>query len=168
MNYAINALFFTDGTMHKIYIDKGKYEFIYQLSSIIYSSIISILFDKILQFFALTEGIILDFKNNRKNIDIKELIHKGLKLISKIFTRSVLYFIISTIFLLFYWYYLALFCAIYVNTQIHLIKDTAVSFGLNLITPFAINILPGIFRIPSLSNKNNKYLFFISKVLQQL
>ena len=41
MNFTINALFFNDDTMHKIYEDKGKFEFLYQLPQIIYSSIIS-------------------------------------------------------------------------------------------------------------------------------
>jgi len=168
MNYTINALFFNDETMHKIYIDKGKYEFIYQLPTIIYSTLISIFFDKILKFFALSETAILDLKSSRNNIDVGKLKDMNLKLRKKIFIKTFLYFTISTFILLFYWYYLALFCAIYVNTQIHLVKDTAISFGLNLLTPFVVNLLPGIFRIPSLSNKNNKksYLYTISKFLQ--
>ena len=168
MNYTINALFFNDETMHKIYIDKGKYEFIYQLPTIIYSTLISIFLDKILKFFALSETAILDLKSGRNNIDIGKLKNINLKLRIKIFIKTFLYFTISTFILLFYWYYLSLFCAIYVNTQIHLVKDTAISFGLNLLTPFVVNLLPGIFRIPSLSNKNNKksYLYTISKFLQ--
>ena len=38
---AVNALFFTDETMHKIYIDSGLFNFTYQLPQILYSSIIS-------------------------------------------------------------------------------------------------------------------------------
>ena len=157
-----------DETMHKIYIDKGKYEFIYQLQTIIYSTLISIFFDKILKFFALSETAILDLKSGRNNIDVGKLKDINLKLRKKIIIKTFLYFTISSFILLFYWYYLALFCAIYVNTQIHLVKDTAISFGLNLLTPFVVNLLPGIFRIPSLSNKNNKksYLCTISKFLQ--
>ena len=63
-----------------------------------------------------------------------------------------------------------MFCAIYNNTQVYLIKDTLISFGLSLLYPFGIYLLPGIFRIPSLSNKNNKreYLYTVSKVLQMI
>ena len=63
-----------------------------------------------------------------------------------------------------------MFCAIYKNTQLHLIKDTLISFGLSFIYPFGINLLPGLFRIPSLSDKkgNRKYLYIISKILQML
>ena len=61
-----------------------------------------------------------------------------------------------------------MFCAIYKNTQVYLIKDTAISFGLSLLYPFGIYLLPGIFRIPALSNKKNnrKYLYNFSKILQ--
>ena len=37
----VNVLFFTDSTMHKIYEDKGKFNFVYQIPQIIYSTIIS-------------------------------------------------------------------------------------------------------------------------------
>ena len=40
MYFTVNAFFFDDNTMHKIYEDKGKYHFIYQLPQIIYSTII--------------------------------------------------------------------------------------------------------------------------------
>ena len=36
----VNALFFDDDTMHKIYIDKGDFNFIYNLPQIIYSAIL--------------------------------------------------------------------------------------------------------------------------------
>ena len=41
MYCAINALFFNDSTMHKIYEDGGSFNFIYQIPQILYSSIIS-------------------------------------------------------------------------------------------------------------------------------
>ena len=63
-----------------------------------------------------------------------------------------------------------MFCAIYVNTQSHLIKDTLISFATSLISPFGIYLIPGIFRIPSLSNKKHKrnYLYGISKIIQMI
>ena len=37
----VNALFFSESTMHQIYGDKGKFNFIYQIPQIVYSSILS-------------------------------------------------------------------------------------------------------------------------------
>ena len=63
-----------------------------------------------------------------------------------------------------------MFCAIYINTQIHLFKDSLISFGLSLLYPLAIYLLPGIFRIPALSDKNEKseFIYSIGKLLQML
>ena len=43
-NYTVNALFFKDDTMHKIYLARGYFNFIYQLPQIIYSAVISFIF----------------------------------------------------------------------------------------------------------------------------
>ena len=63
-----------------------------------------------------------------------------------------------------------MFGAIYRNTQIQLIDDTLISFGLSLIYPFLIYLLPGIFRIPSLKREKGygKYLYNFSKLLQMI
>ena len=61
-----------------------------------------------------------------------------------------------------------MFGVIYKNTQVHLLKDTIMSFGLSLLIPFGIYLLPGFFRIPALSNHKNKKkcLYNFSKFLQ--
>ena len=84
--------------------------------------------------------------------------------------KFVLYFIVSFIFLLFFWYYVSVFCAVYRNTQMHLAKDTLSSFLLSFIDPFVIYIIPGIFRIPALSKSKNKrqYFYNFSQILQIL
>ena len=41
LNLTVNALFFNDSTMHKIYEDKGEYNFIYQMPQILYSTLIT-------------------------------------------------------------------------------------------------------------------------------
>ena len=40
LDFTINALFFTDDTMHKIYKDKGKFDLLYQIPQILYSTLI--------------------------------------------------------------------------------------------------------------------------------
>ena len=171
MNYTINSIFFNDDAMHKIYEQKGKFQFIYQLPYIIYSSVISTVLQSLLQILALSEELILNFKNNK---NVNNINKRKIKLINKLNTKFILFFIISKIFLLIFWYYLSMFCAIYNNTQIHLIKDTLIGFGMSLLYPFGIYLLPGMFRIPVLSNRNiknkknkvEKYLYNFSKFLQ--
>ena len=93
---------------------------------------------------------------------------RGSELEKKLRIRFITYFLVSFIFLLFFWYYISMFGAIYINTQFHLLKDTLTSFGLSFIYPFFIYLLPGLFRIPALSDekKKRKYLYKFSKFLQ--
>ena len=58
----------------------------------------------------------------------------------------------------------------YKNTQIHLIKDTIISFGTSMIYPFGIYLIPGIFRIGAVkaAKKDKECVFRLSKVLQLL
>ena len=52
---AMNALFFTDETMHKLYLTYGEYDFVQQIPQIIYSSIISQLFEVFICYLSLTD-----------------------------------------------------------------------------------------------------------------
>ena len=63
-----------------------------------------------------------------------------------------------------------MFGAIYRNTQFHLLKDTLVSFGLSLLYPFGIYLIPGFFRISALSEpkKKKECLYKLSTILQIL
>ena len=151
--------------MHKLYESKGSFDLEYKLPKIFYSSLISIVLNAPLKLLALSNNNLLELKDDKLKKKIK---NKSKRLINKLIIKFILYFIISLIFLLLFWYYLSMFCAIYRNTQYHLIKDTLISFGFSLLYPFGINLLPGIFRIPALSNPKKKriLLYKFSKVLQ--
>ena len=163
--YTVNALFFNDDAMHKIYESKGSFDFEYQLPIIAYSSLISMFLNTLLKLLALSNDSIINFKQNHKSSRVQ---HRGKKLYKQLCIRFVLYFIISFIFLLGFWYYISMFGAIYRNTQLHLLKDTVISFGLSFLYPFIIYLFPGIFRISSLKNslKKRELLYNFSKVLQ--
>ena len=151
-----------DSTMHKIYEDNGIFNLAYQINQIIYSTIISIIITQIVKYLSLTEKNVIKMKNEKiDNLDI--VIQAFLKCIM---IKFILFYSISYIFLFLFWYYLSCFCAVYKNTQIYLIKDTLISFGLSLVYPLFINLIPGIFRISSLKKKNKKILYQISKVIQ--
>ena len=149
--YTVNALFFTDDSIHHIYIKEGEYDFIYQIPYIIYSTLICSVINTIVKMLSLTQKDILSLK--LKNIG-ENLEQKKLKIKKGLLIKFILFFIISLIFLIFFWFYIASFCAVYRNTQIFLIYDTIISFGLSLIYPFGYYLMPGMFRIPALRNKN--------------
>ena len=165
--YFVNALFFDDKTMHKIYEDGGSFNFIYQIPQILYSSIVSTAINSLIKILAISENKILEFKKRKHNSNIDQ---KKKQLEKYLHYKFIMFFIITFIFTIFFWYYLACFCAIYGNTQIHLIKDTIISFGLSLLYPFGFCLFPCIFRIPSLSakNKNRKYFYKTSLLIQKV
>jgi hypothetical protein len=163
--FTVNELFFNDNNMNDIYINKGSYNFEYQIPQILYSSLISSILNAILKFMALSQSDIISFKKNKQKENLEQ---KTKELNNKIRIKTLLYYIISFLLLLFMLYYLSMFCARYTEAQYHLIKDTLISYALSMIYPFGIYLLPGLLRIPALSNRKNKkkYLFTISKIIQ--
>ena len=147
--------------MHIIYEDHRNFNFIYQIPQILYSSLISNFISIIIRYLSLSQKDILKIKKIKNNIQVES---KKLKKCLK--TKFILFFILELLFLFLFWYYLSCFCAIYNNTQIHLLKDTMISFGLFLLYPIGICLLPGIFRIPSLRSSNKECMYKFSKILQ--
>ena len=161
--YAVNALFFNDSTMHKIYEDKGKFNFLYQLPQIIYSTFISSSITFLMKFLSLSDKNIIEIKKEENIIS-----NNVFKIIKKMKIKFVLFFILSFLFLFLFWYYLSIFCAVYINTQLYLIEDTLISLGTSMLYPLGINLVPGIFRIYSLNTEkgDRESIYKISQILQ--
>ena len=159
--FTINGFFFSDDTMHKIHKDNGAFNIIYQIPQILYSSVVSAVINMILKMLSLSEKNILVIKQEK---DIKIATKKSKSIESCIIIKFIIFFILSNILLLFFWYFISCFCAVYTNTQMILIEDTLISFALSMAYPFGLNLLPGIFRIPALRAKyrDKKLLYKIS------
>ena len=163
--FAINTLFFNESKIHQIYRDVGKYNFSFFLPQIIYSFFISYTITTIIKYFSLSERNFIQIKiqKNIENIDVKiESIKKCL-----IF-KYIVFYIISLIFLILFWFYLSSFCAVYKNTQIYLIINTIISFLICIIYIIIFNFMPCILRIISLKNKDpiNQCLYKSSQILE--
>ncbi len=159
--YTISALFFNESSLHIVYEQNGIYNLIDQIPQIFYSSIISSVINLLIRKFSLTDKSVIKIKNDRNNKSKIKEFFRCLKI------KFILFFIISFLFLILFWYYIGCFCAVYENTQLFLIKDTLISFGFSLMYPFAFYLLPAIFRIISLrSKKNMKCMYNFSKVFQ--
>jgi len=160
--FADNAIFMNEDAIHNIYQNEGTFDIIYQIPQIIYSNIISFILDKIIRFLSLSQGNVIEEK--------RKLIKENKRKNSNIFFRVLLikyifFFIITFSFLLLFWFYISCFCFVYRNTQMHLIKDTLLSFGLSLATPFIIYLLSATFRIFSLKKRNRRFFYIVSKLL---
>ena len=167
IDYIVNALFYNDDTMHKIYNSKGEFDLEVQIPIIVYSSLISMILKAPLDLLALSNDAIIAFKQNKSKLNLMKRVDD---LKNKLIIKFILFFIISFLLLAFFWYYISMFGVIYKNTQMHLLKDTLMSFAFSLLYPFGIYIFPGLFRIPALSNRKIKkeYLYNFSKIIQLL
>ena len=165
--FSINTLFFRDSTMRRIFIDQGKFKLIYQIPQILYSTLISTIMTFILKGLSLSQN---DLIKIRKEKDKKKANKIAAKAKKNLRIKLYLFFIIGILLILFCWYYIAAFGAVYPNTQVYLIKDTLISFGISMCYPFAYNLIPGLFRFPALKakKKDKKSLYDFSKILSKL
>ena len=151
---ALNVFFFSDATMHKMYIDYGKYNFVQQIPQIVYSTVATQIIEVFLCFLSLTDKHYYEIKN-LENLDFNSR-YKMFQIIKCVKIKLTFFFIFTFIFFAFYWYSIACFCAVYPNTQSAFIKDSLMSFALGLLYPFVLYLFPVLFRIISLrAEKSN-------------
>ena len=157
----MNVIFFTDDSMHEVYLSYGKYDFFQQIPQIIYSTIVSELLEIFLCYLSLTDKDIYQIKNlkvKRKNNP------KIFKILKKIKIKLVVYFIFTLLLLAFYWYFISAFCAVYENTQLIFLKDCFSSFLSGQIYPFVLYFFPAILRLIALKDYEKKRLIIIYKL----
>ena len=145
---AMNVFFFSDETMHKMFLDYGKYNFIQQIPQITYSTIISNLIEILLCYLSLTDKHYYQIKDAKK-ITKSSMIG----IIKCIQIKIGFFFVFTSLMFIFYWYLITCFCAVYQNTQIAFNKDSFLSFLLGNLIPFVIYLIVSLFRIISLKSK---------------
>ena len=162
--FTINGFFFNDNTIHKIYADYGIYNFLYQIPVILYSSLVSTVTNMLLKLLILSEKYILEIKHEAKLETAKYILKTNQKYLS---IKFILFIIVSNVLLLLFWIFISSFCAVYINSQLSLIKDTIFSFILSMLYPFWLNLFPGLLRIAALKaeKKNKEFIYQLSKIL---
>ena len=167
LDFALNVVFFFDDTMHKIYLDYGKYNFIYQIPQIIYSTLVSEALDVLLKYLCLTEKDIYKIKNLEKKKNQVKGKQKIFKIIKCMKIKLLCYFLFTFLFMCFFWYFIAAFCAVYKNTQVFFIKDSMLSLLISILYPFVLYLLPTALRILSLKDKKKrlKFLYVLSDLI---
>jgi hypothetical protein len=158
---AMNVIFFSDDSMHKLYLNYGKYDFVQQIPQIIYSTAISQLLEVFLCFLSLTDKYFYEIKNLKNDKNINNLIFRIFRCIK---IKLIIFFVFTFILFAFYWYFVSAFCAVYQNTQITFIKDSASSFLTGLLYPFVLYLIPSVLRILSLSDTKKKRFKFVYKL----
>ena len=163
--FAMNVVFINDAVVHALYKDKGNFYLEYHMPHIVYSIIVSAVFIGIIKFVFLSEKDIMQIRSVKE----KEYINgKCSKIINYVKCKFILLYILDFILMFFFWLYVGLFCAVFKNTQIYLIKKTLISFGFYLLYPFVFCLITATFRILSLKSRNRSCLYKISQILQNI
>ena len=153
-HYGINSFFFTDDILDNIFVGEGKYDPMILTPNAVYSAMVTtVLIKLIVDFLVLTEKKVLQIKNETT----EEKANEEKKHLMKITCIKLsAFFFINIALLIFFWFYLTCFNAVYPNTQIFLVINTAISFVISNIFPFIYFIIPAFIKNDILSNKNIK------------
>ena len=164
--FGINALFFNNTIIHTIYLNEGKYDIVSVLPRIILSFAISHIINIILRICFLSERELYSIEKQKTLLEAKR---KSKTVLCCFTIKYFIFFAFSMLYLILSWYYLSSFCAIYQNSQIFLLLNTIISYGISLVYPFIINLIPGILRIYSLNDTNrNKYCIYMLSIIIQI
>ena len=162
--YTTNYFYFSEKVIHKIYEDKGKYDFSYYLPKIITAFFVAYFLTVIIKFIFLSERNILQIKLQNTYFQANKI---APKIKRKVSIKYIVFFTIGIILLIFLWMLLSSFGAVFRNTQIILFENTLISFATSLIYPFIYDIIPCFFRILSLHYRKEN-LYKVSLLLQLL
>ena len=139
LSLVINISFYTDDTMHKIYIDNGdsieRLPIIFLTNA--FSLIPSILFEI---FFSSYPDYFIDLKTNM-DYDDEEINKKAKKYYRGLIIRIIIFCIFSIPFDLFCWYYISCFFAVYLNTQKSIFIDFILEFLISIISCIFLSFL---------------------------
>ena len=149
---ALNVFFFSDDSMHKLFLNYGKYDFFQQIPQIVYSTIISQLIEVFLCFLSLTDKHIYQIKSISKTSNTNKIS----KIIKCIYIKLIFFYVFTSIFFAIYWYIISVFCGVYRNTQIHFLKDSIISFIICLVYPLILYFATASLRIFSFRSTKKK------------
>ena len=162
LDFTLNAFLYSDDIISKKYKNNGNLNFwtnellsmISKLVGIIFSGIIINLTDYSIKLSLFVEEV----KGNKKFYN-KLLFH-----LKKINRKIIIFFIIETIFNLFFIYYLEIFCAIYQKSQMALFKTYLIGELTGFLFIILIGIIIALLRYISLKS-NKKRIYIISQYI---
>jgi hypothetical protein len=178
-HYGINAFFFTDKVMNSIYENGSVFDDTVLINSLPSAVVSTVLIRLMTDFLVLTEKGVLNAKNQKTEDKANEEKKNVLK---NACIKIPIFFIINIILLIFFWFYLTCFNAVFPNTQIYLAINTVLSFAMTNIFPLLYNLVPAFFRNDILKNKKIKkiklktsneykdaeYVYSVSQLLQKI
>ena len=142
----MNGMFFVHETIYKK--QTGGLSFAQKIPQIIFSLVVSHVIEVLLCFLSMTDITYYEIKalpQKEKNHD------KIFDLLDYMKRKLVGFFVFTFLLFLFHWYFISAFCAVYQNTQVIYLRDSAISILISFIDPFIIYGINCLLRVISLS-----------------
>jgi hypothetical protein len=162
LEFFLNALLYTDDYVSKAYENNGVLDFISGLPKTIYAFLISSLISFFLIKLSSSKKHLIEVL--KKEIKSKNYKEKCKKIIKNYNRKLIFYFITIFVFLLFFWYYVTIFCNVYHNNQKYWLYGSIESIIMTLLTPFFSSILVALLRYIAIKFEL-KWLFNINEFL---
>ena len=154
IDMTMNGLFFVHETMHRKYTENEDFTFIQKIPQYLFTLIVSHILEVILCYLSMTDTQYYQIKS--LSVEDKKKGEKILDILSCIKRKLYLFFIITFILFLFFWYFISAFCAVYQNTQKIFLRDSMISFAISFIDPFVIYGFTTLLRCISLIKLGKK------------
>ena len=142
-----NELFFTEDYISNRLNSSSNFDIIYifknELSKSVYSSLMAMLISKIMIIVTSVKGKVFKLLQDKDNPNYRKDMYNVIRSIK---TRIFILFTIIFIFLFLFWYFLAIFCRLYMNSQIFWLQATLISICFNFIIPIISCLLFGSFK----------------------
>ena len=159
---SLDALFFSNDTMHDIYKSGGSYNFGYHIVQMVLTIIVYEALQILLNYLTLTDIDYYKIKGRKDTITQKEVYN----IIQCIKYKIIGYYIFTFLVFLFYWYLNSAFCAVYEYTQSIFIVDSIICFVFALIYPLILYLIPTGLRKLSFIFQKIKYFNIVYRISQ--
>ena len=166
-DFTMNGLFFVHESMYKKYNQGEDFTFVQKIPQLLFTLLVSHGLEALLCYLCMTDVYVYEIKALPNERDTGERI---MNILDKVKRKLVAFYVITFLLILFYWYFISAFCAVYQNTQKIFIRDSFLSFAISLIDPFFIYGITCILRFISLllccrKNCCGKFLYKLSDLI---
>ena len=164
LDFALNALFFTDDIISQRYQNGGSLSFVTSMLKSLYSCITGVILSSVVtsmsSYFTFLECLLFEISTSAKYMMIcKEYIFSVKK-------KLIRLFFVEIIFELLFWYYVSAFCAVYSSSQVNWFEGGWTSFLMSLLASLSICTILSVMRSLSLSTRS-KNLYYLSEYIKR-
>ena len=164
LDFTMNSVLFSDDVVSDNYHNEGNMSFLTSMLLSILSNLISAIISFIFVYLS-KYALYFEAVDEEKLNDVDYIVICS-KILHYMKRKLTVYFIISFLFILAFWYYVTLFCIIYHNNQVNWIIDCITGIVMSLLYTLGISTLVSTIRLISLQT-NSVFLYNISNYLNK-